>query len=71
MTGKYSLHSIFRGISEVGFDDELFPHLIHSNPCLVPLDFIFLLQSLHVGLLTWMSFANSITSKNSTLTILS
>ena len=58
---------IYTDDDTVIFEDDLLPHLIHSNPCLLPLDFIFLLQFLHVGLLTWISFASSITSKNSVI----
>jgi len=48
----------------------LLPHLIHSNPCLLPFDFIFLLHFLQVGLVDELFFASCITRKNSTLIFL-
>ena len=64
------MHRIFRGISKVDFETELLPHLTHSNPCLLPFDFIFLLHFLQVGLMSRWFFASCITRKNSTLNIL-
>jgi len=49
MAGRYSLRCILRGISKLDFENDLLPHLKHSKPCLLPFDFIFLLQVLQVG----------------------
>ena len=49
MEGKVYI-VFFRGISKIDFEAALLPHLTHSNPCLLPFDFIFLLHFLQVGL---------------------